>query len=151
MIEPKVIEICATGHGKIVNGSLITQIFLDQFLEEVSEQIVDLGRISLSDLTNKYWLPIDYIKDVIKNAKQNQLPKGTNLEGHFLLSDTFSRREMCKVRGIVRGVTKPVSISQLTNKFKIDELKLRNTIEELIKKGDASGKVSKGLYIPTSF
>jgi hypothetical protein len=71
VIEPKVIEICATGHGKIVNGSLITQIFLDQFLEEVSEQIVDLGRISLSDLTNKYWLPIDYIKDVIKNAKQN--------------------------------------------------------------------------------
>ena len=37
VIEPKVIEICATGHGKIVNSSLITQIFLDQFLEEVSE------------------------------------------------------------------------------------------------------------------
>ena len=29
VIEPKVIEICATGHGRIVNGSLITQIFLD--------------------------------------------------------------------------------------------------------------------------
>ena len=68
-----------------------------------------------------------------------------------MLSDTFSRREVCKVRGIVRGVTKPVLISHLSNKFKIDELKLRSTVEELIKKGDVSGKMSKGLYIPTSF
>ena len=79
VVEPKAIELCGMGHGKIVNGSLITPIFLDQFLEELSEQIVDLGRISLSDLTNKYMLPIDYIKEVIKNAKPSQLPRGTSL------------------------------------------------------------------------
>ena len=52
---------------------------------------------------------------------------------------------------MIRGVTRPISVAQLSTKFKIDEFKLRNTIEELIKKEDVFGKITKGLYIPTSF
>ena len=151
VIEPKVVELCGKGQGKIINGSFITQVFVDLFLEELSEQVTDLGRMALSDLTNKQWLPIEYVKDVINDAKAGQLPKGATLHGNFIVTDTFSRREVCKVRGIVRGVTRPVSVSQLAQKFKIDELTLRNTIEELIKRNEIFGKISKGLFIPTSF
>ena len=65
VVEPTVVQLCALGQGKLINGSFITQLFVDQFLEELSQQVSDLGRISLSDLTNKHWLPIEYVKDVI--------------------------------------------------------------------------------------
>ena len=29
VIEPKVVELCALGQGKIINGSIITQVFVD--------------------------------------------------------------------------------------------------------------------------
>ena len=79
VIEPMVVQLCAQGHGKLINGSFITQVFVDSFLEELSEQVADLGRVSLSDLTNRHWLPIEYVKDVIADAKATQLPQGTTL------------------------------------------------------------------------
>ena len=51
----------------------------------------------------------------------------------------------------MRGVTRPAALNTLAQRAKTDELKLKSTIEELIKTNKISGKISKGLYVPTSF
>ena len=51
----------------------------------------------------------------------------------------------------MRGITRPAPLSTLAQRVKTDELKLKNTIEELVKTNQLKGKISKGLFVPTSF
>jgi hypothetical protein len=51
----------------------------------------------------------------------------------------------------MRGITRPAPLNSLATRVKADEFKLKATIDELIKSGKINGKVSKGLFIPTSF
>ena len=67
------------------------------------------------------------------------------------MTEGFSRREFARIRGLMRGVTRPALLSSLAQRVKSDEMKLKSTIEELIKTDKISGKISKGLFIPTSF
>lgn len=52
---------------------------------------------------------------------------------------------------MIRAITKPTSIHQLSTKFDIDEPKIKSTIDDLIKSEQVSGKVAKGLFVPASF
>ena len=70
VVEPIVQDLCAQGNGKLVNGTFITNIFVATFLEELEQLVTDLGKVSLSDLTNKHWLPIDFVKDLVKKGKE---------------------------------------------------------------------------------
>ena len=67
------------------------------------------------------------------------------------MTEGFSRRESARIRGLMRGVTRPAPLNSLAQRVKSDEVKLKTTIEELIKADKLSGKISKGLFIPTSF
>ena len=107
--------------------------------------------MSLSDLTNKHWLPIDFVKETIAAGKEAGQLKGCQLQGNFVVTEGFSRREVARIRGLLRGITRPAALTQLAHRVKTDETKLKNTIEELVKQEKISGKISKGLFIPTSF
>mgnify|MGYP000235715213 CR=1 FL=1 len=76
---------------------------------------------------------------------------GCQLQGNYVVTEGFSRREHARIRGLMRGVTRPAPINTLAQRVKVDEVKLKNTIEELIKTEKISGKISKGLFVPTSF
>ena len=76
---------------------------------------------------------------------------GCQLAGNFVVTEGFSRREFARIRGLMRGVTRPAPLNALAQRVKADENKLKSTIEELIKTDKISGKISKGLFIPTSF
>lgn len=68
-----------------------------------------------------------------------------------MVTEGFSRREFARIRGLMRGITRPAALNSLAVRVKSDEFKLKATIDELIKSGTINGKVSKGLFIPTSF
>lgn len=68
-----------------------------------------------------------------------------------MVSDGYARREIAKVRGLLRGVTKPSTISSLIKRANVDELKFKSAFAELTKKGMISGKILKGVYTPQSF
>lgn len=81
----------------------------------------------------------------------HQLPPGCSYEsGNTLVTSTFAETQLSKVRGILRAATRPSSISQIAQRYKFDEQKLKFLIDQLIAKG-ISGKVSKGFFVPTSF
>ena len=71
VVEPAVNTLCLHKKGQIVSGSYITDVFISGFLEELGQLVSDLGKVSLSDLTNKHWLPIDFVKDVINKGKES--------------------------------------------------------------------------------
>ena len=76
VIEPTVKDLCAQGKGSLINGSYITPCFIASFIDELGGLVADLGKVSLSDLTNKHWLPIDFIRETIIKAREEQTLKG---------------------------------------------------------------------------
>lgn len=68
-----------------------------------------------------------------------------------MVTEGFSRREFARIRGLLRGVTRPATLTSLAQRIKIDEFKLKATIDELVKSGNIGGKILKGLFVPTSF
>jgi len=111
VVERAAETLAAKGHGQLINFSLITPLYLDFLMEEVYDDVSDQGRVPLSDLTNKYWLPLDYVKEVLAARMEDQLPAGCQIISNCIVTKTFSEREKCKVRGILRAVTKPVALS----------------------------------------
>lgn len=62
----------------MINDSYITPKYIKSMMEEISDLILDKGIVEWSDLTNKYWLPLTYIKEVT-NKNLLSLPKGVIL------------------------------------------------------------------------
>jgi hypothetical protein len=62
-----------------------------RIVEDLAAMVQDKGYVELSDLTNKYWLPLSFIRDaVIKHS--DLLPKGSTLANNSIVSSTFSER-----------------------------------------------------------
>ncbi len=104
----------------MINECYITPKYIKSMMEEISDLILDKGIVDWSDLTTKYWLPLTYIKEVTSKSLSS-LPKGVLLQSNAIVSHTFAERLSCKVRGIMRAITRPVSMSTLSSRFQIEE------------------------------
>ena len=110
-------------------------------MEEVYELVQERGCLLLQDLTQKYGLPLDFVKEAIQTRIDSVLPAGCVLQGNSLMTKTFADRQICKVRGILRAVTRPASLSALAQQFKIEEQKIKSITEQLLRLGQVKGKV----------
>jgi len=60
----------------LINGQLISDLYVDQMMEELYELVNEKGQVILSELTSKFNLPLDYIKECITAKMENSLPSG---------------------------------------------------------------------------
>ena len=100
---------------------------------------------------HKHWLPLDFIKETVAQGQESGALKGCSLQGNLIVTEGFSRREFARIRGLMRGITRPAALSALAQRVKASDVDLKSAIEELIKTDKISGKVVKGLFVPTSF
>jgi hypothetical protein len=70
----------------VINGSLISAAYLDQLMEEINEMLVDTGSLTIQDLTTKYNLPIDFLKESINSRLESSFPQGCQLQGNQLMT-----------------------------------------------------------------
>ena len=63
----------------LINGQLIAENYIDQMMEEVYEMVTEKGMLVLQELTTKYNLPLDFIKECIVNRMEHNLPQGCQL------------------------------------------------------------------------
>jgi hypothetical protein len=66
------------GHGQLINDSFVTPKYLDQIIDEIADLVTDKGLVMLTDLTDKYWLPLTYLRELI-TSKKASLPEGCTL------------------------------------------------------------------------
>ncbi|CDW88324.1 UNKNOWN [Stylonychia lemnae] len=151
VVERSVDQIVKKNKLNLINGQLISEIYIDLIMEEVYEMLSDKGLLVLQELTTKYNLPLDFIKESIQHRMEYSLPQGCQLQGNSLMTKTFAERQVCKVRGILRGVTRPVALSAIATQFKVEEQKLKNITDQLIKESQIKGKIQQGLFIPQAF
>ena len=65
VIQGTVDQLCKEKVGQLVNDTFITPKYVKTIVEEIHDLIQDKGIIELTDLTNKYWLPLTYLKELI--------------------------------------------------------------------------------------
>jgi hypothetical protein len=70
----------------LINGSLISAAYLDQLMEDINEMLVDTGSLTIQDLTTKYNLPIDFLKESITSRLESSFPLGCQLQGNQLMT-----------------------------------------------------------------
>lgn len=134
---------------QIVNRELITDQYLDSIAMEINQSLQDLGQIYVSDLTIKFSLSIEFLKELIESRLETMI--NAKIQGNKLYTSSYFDREKCKIRGIFTAVTRPIATSQIISTFKLDENTFYIVLDELTKSGEIKGKVQSGVYTPECF
>ena len=72
-IEAAVMELCAQGKGNLVSGSTyVTSTFTNGLIDEIQQLMKNLGRVTLQELSSKFDIPADFIRDTINKAKEEK-------------------------------------------------------------------------------
>ena len=75
-----------------------------------------IGMVTIAELAQRFSLSADSIKThLIMRITQQQ--EGAKLEGSFLSSSQHTARLRAAVRGAMRGVTVPTSLSSLSSRW----------------------------------
>jgi len=54
-----------------VNGQLISGMFIDQVMEEIYEMLEEGGQLYLSELTPKFGLSMEFLKECVQHRMEN--------------------------------------------------------------------------------
>ena len=58
-------QLVKEGVGVLINDSFITPKYISMMLDEIHDLVADKGIVELTDLTNKYWIPLTYLREVL--------------------------------------------------------------------------------------
>ncbi|KAN0014590.1 hypothetical protein ACTFIU_000908 [Dictyostelium citrinum] len=162
---------------QIYQGEIMTRYYLDSILQEIQEQLQEVGKLHINDLSNRFSLGVDFLIDLIEqnlkkinyslNNKNNNNNNNNNL---FLKNIIFDNQEVLytqshidrhchKVIGLFSSITQPILIShvikQYQNQYQLNERLVRQQLQELIASkrinGLIQGKASSAEFIPTIF
>lgn len=99
-------------------GQLITHKYIDTLVEELNEKLAQDGLLNLSEASKNYDLPGDFLNDQIsKRLGRSLFGKRDEEDPNVIYTETYVRRNTAKVRGMLSGVSKPVSMGTLKNRF----------------------------------
>ena len=76
IIERAMDVVCKKNKIALVNGQLISSVYVEQLMQEVYEMVQEQGQVMFQELTTKYSLPLDYLKETIQNKMEKLLPPG---------------------------------------------------------------------------
>lgn len=76
VVERAIDVIVKRNRINLINGQLISDTYIESMMEEVYEMLSERGLLVLSELTTKYTLPLDFIKESIMYRMESSLPSG---------------------------------------------------------------------------
>eukprot|EP00743_Colponemidia_sp_Colp-15_P007582 GILK01008197.1.p1 GENE.GILK01008197.1~~GILK01008197.1.p1 ORF type:complete len:783 (+),score=202.83 GILK01008197.1:68-2350(+) len=148
-IEGKAEEIARKEGVTLLNGELLTSYYLDSVAEEINEALQESGQLQLSDLTVRFNLPSDFMRDLIQQRI------GTFIFGKLknatLFTQAYVQRHLARVRGLFNSVTKATVVSQLVQQYKLDESLFYAMLDELIRDEKLAGKLQGPTFTPALF
>ncbi|KAA6397180.1 MAG: putative E3 UFM1-protein ligase 1, partial [Streblomastix strix] len=132
------------------NLELVTDFYITSMAEEVEEILRESGRLSITDIVSRFELSSHIVEQMIEkhlgkiiHAKQQR---------DYLVTSSYEEDIRAMVRGIFTGITSPTNITtQILPKVTIPESLLMDILQDLMTEGRILGKVTKGIFQPSSF
>ncbi|EGC33165.1 hypothetical protein DICPUDRAFT_98651 [Dictyostelium purpureum] len=143
---------------QIYQGELLTKYYLDSVVQEIQEQLLEVGKLHINDLSNRFSLGVDLLTDII----QSRVGKSLNAvfdSQEVLYTQAHIDRHYHKVMGLFSSVTQPCIILQLIRKqpiqYQFNERLVVQQLQQLIDskriQGIIQGKGNNAEYIPNIF
>ena len=95
----------------VISGRLINMTYLDIITNEINEMLKLNGQVYISQLTQNFGLPIDFLRDEICRRIGRDGGIMAQIETDILYTQAYSNRQKLKIRGLLRAATRPISIN----------------------------------------
>ena len=140
LIEKKVDELIKKNKNfLLVDGKIMTKEYLEKITMEINDLVNKEGSASLADISNKYDLSIDFLKNLLKE-KISEGSLNAKLFPTRIITDYYIQNQIKKIRPILLANINPISTNKILSKYSdIDELLLNDNINNLIKSGQVKG------------
>ena len=117
----------------------MTKEYLDKITQEINDIVNKQGSASLADISNKYDLSIDFLKNLLKE-KISEGNLNAKLYPTRIITDYYIQNQIKKIRPLLLANINPISVSKLLSKYPdIDELLIDQNINNLIESGQVKG------------
>jgi hypothetical protein len=140
LIEKKVDELIKKNKNfLLVDGKIMTKEYLEKITMEINDLVNKEGSASLADISNKYDLSIDFLKNLLKE-KISEGSLNAKLFPTRIITDYYIQNQIKKIRPILLANINPITTNKILSKYSdIDELLLNDNINNLIKSGQVKG------------
>ena len=123
----------------LIDGKIMTKDYLDTITQEINDIVNKQGSASLADISNKYDLSIDFLKNFLKE-KISEGSLNAKLFPTRIITDYYIQNQIKKIRPLLLANVNPISISKILSKYPdIDELLIDQNINSLIESGQVKG------------
>ena len=140
IIEKKVDELIKKNKNfLLIDGKIMTKEYLDKITQEINDIVNKQGSASLAEISNKYDLSIDFLKNFLKE-KINEGNLNAKLYPTRIITDYYIQNQLKKIRPILLANVNPISIQKILSKYPdIDDLLVDQNINTLIESGQVKG------------
>ena len=140
LIEKKVDDLIKKNKNfLLVDGKIMTKDYLEKITLEINDIVNKEGSASLADISNRYELSIDFLKNLL-NEKISEGSLKAKLFPTRIITDYYIQNQIKKIRPILLGNINPISVSKILSKYSdIDELLINQNINSLIESGQVKG------------
>ena len=142
IIEKKVDELINKNKNfLLIDGKIMTKEYLDKITQEINDVVNKQGSASLADISNKYDLSIDFLKNLLKD-KISEGSLNAKLFPTRIITDYYIQNQIKKIRPLLLANVNPISISKILSKYPdIDDLLVDQNINTLIESGQVKGSL----------
>ena len=129
LIEKKVDDLIKKNKNfLLVDGKIMTKDYLEKITLEINDIVNKEGSASLADISNRYELSIDFLKNLL-NEKISEGSLKAKLFPTRIITDYYIQNQIKKIRPILLGNINPISVSKILSKYSdIDELLINQNI-----------------------
>ena len=140
VIEKKVDELIKKNKNYLlIDGKIMTKEYLDKITQEINDIVIKEGSASLAEISNKYDLSIDFLKNFLRE-KINEGNLNAKLFPTRIITDYYIQNQIKKIRPLLLANINPISISKILSKYPdIDDLLIEQNINTLIENGQVKG------------
>lgn len=125
----------------LIDGKIMTKEYLDKITQEINDIVNKQGSASLADISNKYDLSIDFLKNFLKD-KISEGSLNAKLFPTRIITDYYIQNQIKKIRPLLLANVNPISVSKILSKYPdIDELLVDQNINTLIESGQVKGSL----------
>lgn len=146
------------GATRLVRGEILTDYYLANVAEQINDALTasEHGVDNIGSIASRYALPIDIVREVLSTHQGTLVNASLDSQNPDILrSEASIARDRAAARGLLRAVTAPTPLSDLSRLRGLPLALVATLAEEMLEDGSLSGsRVGRGaraVFVPAVF
>lgn len=138
----------------LILGQLIHDDYIQRVAAEINEKLIQLGEVSVTQLTEVYDLPPDFLQQKVIDKYLGTIIHGKRdpSDSKVLFTQSYIARCKAKVRGALVGITRPTAVANICALCKLKEKLFHSLFDELNSDlGTVTSRMTGAQYIPNVY